>query len=514
MHSSANLFRLRRPLLPVLASLSVVASTVACGGGGVPPTMAGRQGMLSQTAVAQKCEEAAKGHDRPFVVEWDATDLASFEAKAARDTIFVKYEGCKLVVLDRCSDGVVSGKLGSYGTPQFTTGTVQGFEIKNEGELYAKLPLGAANLSGRVQAGESLALKYFVSGVAQNTRDAIYTSDVKANPGCAGATHFVWAYNLGAFELASAANSSAEVEASGPMAAGGGKKSHEEKAVSSGGKLASCETQDQRACRVPIRLALRTITAGENPLSQAAPAKPDAPAGPGADSPEAQAKQLLKEAIRKYDQGDGVGALELANRAMGFDPRLKNEYDEEVGPQDDRRPGFMEFRARAVMLSGKCDDGRKDFRAVLATRDRKHEKTDFFLDREVEKVANEVCSSATATVPRDFITRAYRELKAAAKVKDGPRCKALAAGVTERRPKLDESATTNKTAWDLDQRAASLAGNVYDPAAICVAESTKKCAEGLAVLKSQCKNVKISGCEEATTKNWAATKDRLKIDCK
>ena len=86
--------------------------------------------------------------------------------------------------------------------------------------------------------------------------------------------------------------------------------------------------------------------------------------------------------------------------------------------------------------------------------------------------------------------------------------------MTERRPKLDESATTNKTAWDLDQRAGALAGNVYDPAAICVAESTKKCAEGLAVLKSQCKNVKISGCEEATTKNWAAQKDRLKIDCK
>ncbi len=79
-------------------------------------------------------------------------------------------------------------------------------------------------------------------------------------------------------------------------------------------------------------------------------------------------------------------------------------------------------------------------------------------------------------------------------------------------PKLDTS--TKNPNWDLDQRAHSDAGNSYDPAAICVAESTKKCAEGLAVLKSQCKNVSFSGCEEATVKNWAATLARMHLDCK
>lgn len=499
--------------LPLLLVVPAFASLVAaCGGGVTPPTMSGRAGMLSQTAVAQKCEEAAKGHDRPFVVEWDATDLASFEAKAARDTIFVKYEGCKLVVLDRCSDSQTSGKFGSYGTPQFTTGTVQGFEIKNEGELYAKLPLGAANLSGRVQAGEALSLKYFVSGVAQNTRDALYTGDISENPGCAGATHFVWAYNLGAFELGSSSNSSAEVEGSAGLAAAGGKKAHEEKAVSSGGKLASCETQDQRACRVPIRLALRAVSPGQNPLAQA-PAKPGAPAaGPSADSPEAQAEKLFAEARRKFEQGDGVNALELANRAMGFDPRLKNQYDEEVGPLDARHVGFMEFRALAVMLSGKCEDGKRDYRAVLSMRDRKHERTDFQLDREVAKMGNQVCTAATAVENRDYLTRARREIKAAAAVKDGARCRALIAGVTERMPKLDQ--TTKNPNWDLEQQAWQDGSNSYDPAAICVAQATKKCAEGLAVLKSQCKNVKFAGCEDATTKNWKSTLDRMHLDCK
>src|SRR5678816_3375350 len=94
-------------------SFILIAGAIAGCGGAPPPTMEGRSGMLSRTAVAQKCGEAAQGHDRPFVVEWDATDLASFEAKAARDTIVVKYEGCKIDVLYGCSDPAAPGRLGA-----------------------------------------------------------------------------------------------------------------------------------------------------------------------------------------------------------------------------------------------------------------------------------------------------------------------------------------------------------------------------------------------------------------
>ena len=261
MHSSAHLFRLRRPLFLVLASLSVVASTVACGGGAVPPTMAGRQGMLSQTAVAQKCEEAAKGHDRPFVVEWDATDLASFEAKAARDTIFVKYEGCKLVVLDRCSDGVVSGKLGSYGTPQFTTGTVQGFEIKNEGELYAKLPLGALSLAGELKTRGSLEVETTVVGQLQLVGKA--ADDATSGAECGRATHLVTALSVGAFRLVAGGEVSAGAKVEvGP--AGAGLATDQAKSVlRTAGDAAACRaTRDDAPhvdCRSPIQIFLSPI---------------------------------------------------------------------------------------------------------------------------------------------------------------------------------------------------------------------------------------------------------------
>jgi hypothetical protein len=195
-----------------------------------------------------------------------------------------------------------------------------------------------------------------------------------------------------------------------------------------------------------------------------------------------------------------VGALELANKAMGLDGRLLGNRD------------FKTFRAEAVMASGKCEDGKKDYRAVLAEADVKHEITDFHLDRAAAKRANELCSAATATIPRDYIVRAHREMKAAAAVKDGARCKALAAGVTERMSKLDQGPKNPN--FDLDGQAHSLGGNVYDPAAVCVAESTKKCSEGLAVLKSQCKNVSVSACEQAVESNWKSTVDRMHVNCK
>jgi hypothetical protein len=468
--------------------------------------MQGRSGLLSSTAVAQKCEEAAKGHERPFVVEWDATDLASFEAKAARDTMFVKYEGCKLDVLYQCSDPVTPGALGAYGTPQFTSGTVQAFEVKNEGELYAKLPLGAATLSGRVQAGEQLQLKYFVAGVATTTRDAIYAGDLAKVNGCQGATHFVWAYNIGAFELLSAEHNATEAAAGVGGFGAGGKRGHEQTSVGSGGKLAGCESQDQRTCRVPIRLALRKISPGENPIS-AAPAPvakgsdgAGTPAPAGGGSQASKAKEHWEDARHKLEQGDGAGCLAAMNRALTYDMRLGDQHV------------FKSERAICVMAAGNCEAGKKDFRAALAASDTKREMQDFQLDRDTRAAANEHCPPASATNEADFVLRADRDLKAAAKINDAKTCVALIDQIAARHGKLQ---TQEKGAPDFDVigRALARAGNDYDLAAVCVAKGTKKCGEGLKQLQKQCAHAP-SGCLDIVPKNWKMTLDRMKLDCR
>src|SRR4029450_2083251 len=98
----------------IMAALTLSA---ACGPGLVPASgpsrESGQSSLMGETfAGANKCNAAS--HARPFVIEWDATDMSSFEALAARDVVFVRYVGCDLEVLHGCSDGSIKGRFGSY----------------------------------------------------------------------------------------------------------------------------------------------------------------------------------------------------------------------------------------------------------------------------------------------------------------------------------------------------------------------------------------------------------------
>ncbi len=212
------------------------------------------------------CAEVSGGRDRPFVVAWEATELANLENTARHGTLFVKYEGCSLVLLDACGEPSAAGRFGAYAPPRPTKGALQSFELKREGDLSPALPLGATTLSGHGRATESLRLTYLVSAVAQNTREAIYSGEIESTPGCRGATHFVASYELGAFELAASASSTEQVE--GPIGGGaevGRKSSRGQRSVTRGGLLSACEAPDPHACRVPIRLTLRSVSAGARP---------------------------------------------------------------------------------------------------------------------------------------------------------------------------------------------------------------------------------------------------------
>src|SRR6186713_1336894 len=103
--------------------------------------------LMDRTTIGQnRCSEV-KPTDRPFVVEWDATDTAMFEAFAQRDVVFVRYEACELEVLTACNDDGIAGRYGAYNPPMWTSGSVEGFDVRDEYDLYAKLPLGATSFA-------------------------------------------------------------------------------------------------------------------------------------------------------------------------------------------------------------------------------------------------------------------------------------------------------------------------------------------------------------------------------
>src|SRR5690606_10648158 len=124
------------------------------------------------------------------------------------------------------------------------------------------------SLGGRVAGGEKFSMEYYVAGTRTATRSAVYREDLEGNPGCEGATHFVYGYNLGAFALGSVTEFVAEAGASLYGFGAGGKNERSRTADKQGGDLASCKSDSAReidGCKSPIRLTLRPIREGANP---------------------------------------------------------------------------------------------------------------------------------------------------------------------------------------------------------------------------------------------------------
>ena len=377
------------------AAISICAS--ACGGGAAPaPDPArstGQSGLMSKSYAGQNACNP-KTHDRPFVIEWDATDMSMFESRAATDVIFVQYEGCNLKVLDGCANDSIRGAYGAYRPVEWTSGSTEKMDISSESELYAKLPLGAATLGGRVATGEKFRMEYFVSGVRTATRSAVYRGELSKVPGCAGATHFVYGIALGAFALASEKKVAGEASVGFAGMGGGAKHATSANADKKGGVIESCRgetAKEVRTCQVPIRLMLRNVNDGDAPAGSGASGATADGAGAGAGAggaPPARSDRnelnmeevkLRESAARTRVAKDGTGCLADLDEA---DKRWPNSARSSTRPD-----GMMNIRGECLMLKGDCDSGKKQLRMAMERMGMKTET----VDTVVKLRADELC---------------------------------------------------------------------------------------------------------------------------
>jgi hypothetical protein len=318
----------------------------------------GQSNLMGQTLAGQNACDPAN-HKRPFIIEWDATDMSSFESLVATDIVLVRYEGCSLVVLDECRNESIRGEQGSYLPPEWTSGSLETIDISNEGELYAKLPLGSASLGGRVSGGEKFHMEYYVAGTRQATRDAVYTADLASNPGCEGATHFVHGYNLGAFALGSANELNTSVGGSVYGFGAGGSTSSKRSADKKGGDLGTCKSDsatEVQGCKAPIRLSLREVREGENPDETAKTAPDDSASLNAAGKVDAKvdatakSRSHLESAMAKANASDGKGCLDELDAHDKLEPERKST---------EPAAAYSHTRSKCLMLAGKCDAGKQ-----------------------------------------------------------------------------------------------------------------------------------------------------------
>lgn len=334
------------------SAVAVAGTVLGCAAAAPTPESraASRRQMLDEAGVGMSCEGSAELEDRPFVVSWDGTDLAEFEALARRDTVFVKYEGCNLSVVRSCKHPTAPGSFGAYGEPVFTSGSRQSIAIDSESALYAKLPLGVARFGGIVRSGQSLALDYAVIGISQNSRDTIYRQELAAVEGCSPATHFVRAYNLGAFSLETKQEGQTGAGVEVDRAGLGAQSNHSDHRVAHLGEVETCGDESRAQCRVPIRLVLSRISHGALP---AAPPPVTAPTPRAATSDsfaevQLDVNRIMGEADRKLRAGDPSACV----TAMRTETRLQ---DLAAGDEDPHAPQYLALYASWLEQQSLCE---------------------------------------------------------------------------------------------------------------------------------------------------------------
>ena len=212
-----------------------------------------------------------------------------------------------------------------------------------------------------MKGGETFSMQYFVSGIRTSTRPAVYRGELGGIPGCAAATHYVYGYALGAFELASTKKTLAEADVGVKGLGAGGNSSTASSAEKKGGVLASCNdiqsAKESRTCSVPIRLMLREITDGDNPEGNAAGSTPGAATNATRTDQSSITKEetaLRESAARKRVQKDGKGCLadfDEADKKFPNSPRLST-----------LARGMLNVRAACLMMVGQCEQGKKSLR--------------------------------------------------------------------------------------------------------------------------------------------------------
>jgi hypothetical protein len=200
---------------------------------------------------AQSRCRAAATNESPLITEWSSAEKANLQARLRSGGLAVEFSGCGMRPLTGCT------LRGSYRW-QRTTISSEAIQIRNQDELFAKLPLGALALEGELARSGRLEVRTMVSG--QYVLEGSTAADVPDYGDCAQATHLLVAVSIGSFKL----NSGGTLEMGGGAAMGpastGAHSSSSEVLLRESGDVESCKLSTDElpniGCSSPIQAFL------------------------------------------------------------------------------------------------------------------------------------------------------------------------------------------------------------------------------------------------------------------
>jgi hypothetical protein len=225
-------------------------SAGGCGGLEVIPRASAPQ---APTQGLTKCSVAAS-RSNPLVTEWPASEKANLEVRLREGAVAVQYSGCDMKLIPSCR------LEGQYQWLR-TTVASDSFQITNEDELYAKLPIGAVSLEGELRSSGRLKMQTTVTGQVRLV--GFDATRLAASDECQAATHVLNSLSIGAFKLKSGGTLAAGASIDAPMVGAGAATKSSETILREAGAVDSCAESTAQSphpdCRSPIQMFLAPL---------------------------------------------------------------------------------------------------------------------------------------------------------------------------------------------------------------------------------------------------------------
>jgi hypothetical protein len=217
--------RVARALVPAFVALGAAS----CAGGNAASQLVKAP---AYEPVGQTQCSVGKSQTRPLIVEWPSSDRLELETKARDGVVVVRYVGCDMDVLERCS---VAAKY------RYLAGTRKQDKLvlTNADDLYANLPVGAAKLEGTLERSGQLTVDMDLVGRFEADTPTLRAEDLQGD--CAGATHFVYGVTVGAFDFYAGGAASIGAGAGAGGAGVGAHSKAERQTITRDGDVGACD---------------------------------------------------------------------------------------------------------------------------------------------------------------------------------------------------------------------------------------------------------------------------------
>lgn len=209
-----------------------------------------------------------KSQEKPLIVEWPSAARGDLETQARGGLVVVRYRGCEMDVLPRCR------APGAYVYAPFTP-KVDRVIIRDQDELWASIPIGAARFEGTLRQAGQLNVAMTLVGKMTSDRGVLRAAELSGD--CEGATHVIVGITVGAFEFFAGADQGAGAGAQLFGAGGGAKTAALRETLTKDGLTASCaaakltDPTPPEGCGALLRLEVLPLGATEVPRAAVCP---------------------------------------------------------------------------------------------------------------------------------------------------------------------------------------------------------------------------------------------------